>query len=86
MADAQKLMLEGYEGRRERARLHRAPNEGCFGLQIATRRVSEGIFAGRLAAASGLDFLGTALCASLAARYPLPRLHARALPASSVVS
>ena len=58
MADAQKLMLEGYEGRRERARLYRAPNEGCFGLQIATTTVSEGVFAGRLAAASGLDFLG----------------------------
>jgi hypothetical protein len=58
MATAQKLMLDSYEGRRERTRLHRASNEECFGLQIATSRVSEGIFAGKLAAECGLDFIG----------------------------
>lgn len=58
MATAQKLILDSYHGKRERARLHRAPNEKCFGLQIATTRVSEGVFAGKLAAQSGLDFIG----------------------------
>ena len=57
MAVAHKLLLDGYEGRRERSRLHRAPNEDCFGLQIATTRVSEGVFAGRLALESGCNFL-----------------------------
>jgi len=68
MANAHKLMLNGYEGRRERARLYRAPNEGCFGLQIGTNSISEGIFAGKLAAEIGLDFLGMpvdALCSPL---------------------
>ena len=51
-------MLDGYHGKRERARLYRAPNEKCFGLQIATTRVSEGVFAGKLAAECGLDFVG----------------------------
>ena len=82
MADAQKLMLEGYEGRRERARLYRAPNEGCFGLQIATTRVSEGVFAGRLAAASGLDFLGLYICCFSARASILPKMHVRVLSAA----
>jgi hypothetical protein len=58
MATARKLMIDGFEGRRERTRLQRAPNEDCFGLQIATKHVSEGVFAGKLAIESGIDFLG----------------------------
>ena len=73
MATAQKLMLDSYEGRRERTRLYRAPNEEYFGLQIAASRVSKGVFAGKLAAECGLDFIGSAL------KPPVPSIDRRLL-------
>lgn len=41
----------------ERARLRKAANEGCFGLQIATNNVSEGVAAARLAHEAGASFV-----------------------------
>jgi len=41
----------------ERARLRKAPTETCFGLQIATNNVSEGLAAARLAADAGAAFI-----------------------------
>lgn len=51
------LIKDNLVGRRERSRLYRAPNEKCFGLQIATNVISEGVFAGKLARESGIDFI-----------------------------
>jgi hypothetical protein len=37
----------------ERARLYKAPNERCFGVQIATNNIAEGVKAAKLARAAG---------------------------------
>lgn len=57
MAYARMLMKDNLVGRRERSRLYRAPNEQCFGLQIATNVISEGVFSGKLAREGGIDFI-----------------------------
>ncbi|GBF87930.1 tRNA-dihydrouridine synthase [Raphidocelis subcapitata] len=41
----------------ERARLVRAPNEACFGVQIATNQISEGVRAAQLAKEAGASFV-----------------------------
>jgi tRNA-dihydrouridine synthase 3 len=41
----------------ERALLRRAPNEALFGVQLATNQISEGVSAGRLAAAAGASWV-----------------------------
>ena len=41
----------------ERARLYKAEEEGCYGLQIATKTISEGLESARLAKESGARFL-----------------------------
>ena len=43
--------------RKESARLRRAPNEGFFGVQIATNNVEEGVDAAKLAAEAGAHFV-----------------------------
>lgn len=37
----------------ERARLYKAPNERCFGVQIATNNIAEGVKAAKLAQEAG---------------------------------
>lgn len=37
----------------ERARLYKAPNEPCFGVQIATNNIAEGVKAAMLAQEAG---------------------------------
>jgi hypothetical protein len=37
----------------ERARLYKAPNEPCFGVQIATNNIAEGVKAAKLAQEAG---------------------------------
>lgn len=37
----------------ERARLKMAPNEHCFGVQIATKTIAEGVAAAKLAQEAG---------------------------------
>eukprot|EP00884_Botryococcus_braunii_P011283 jgi/Botrbrau1/20155/Bobra.0173s0056.1 len=54
MAYARKL-AKGDRG--ERARLRKAQNESCFGVQIATNNVGEGLAAARLAAEAGASWL-----------------------------
>ncbi|KIZ02031.1 tRNA-dihydrouridine synthase 3 [Monoraphidium neglectum] len=41
----------------ERARLVKAPNESCFGVQIATNQISEGVAAAKLAKEAGASFV-----------------------------
>lgn len=41
----------------ERARLVKAPNEKCFGVQIATNQISEGAAAAALAKEAGASFV-----------------------------
>mmetsp|Transcript_20251 Transcript_20251/g.42432 ORF Transcript_20251/g.42432 Transcript_20251/m.42432 type:complete len:448 (-) Transcript_20251:24-1367(-) len=41
----------------EKARLRRAPNEGTFGVQIATNNVEEGVAAMKIAKEEGADFV-----------------------------
>jgi len=41
----------------ERARLLKAPNEGCFGVQIATNQISEGVRAAQMAKDAGASFI-----------------------------
>ncbi|KAI8466352.1 MAG: dihydrouridine synthase-domain-containing protein [Monoraphidium minutum] len=41
----------------ERARLVKAPNEACFGVQIATNQISEGVAAAKLAKEAGASFV-----------------------------
>ncbi|KAL4424986.1 hypothetical protein ABPG77_002871 [Micractinium sp. CCAP 211/92] len=43
--------------RKERAILRRAENEQCYGVQIATNVIDEGVRAGEMAAEAGADFL-----------------------------
>lgn len=40
----------------ERARLYRAANEPCFGVQIATNNIAEGVKAAKLAQEAGRCF------------------------------
>lgn len=41
----------------ERARLKRAANEACFGFQIATNNIGEGVGAGKMAIEAGASWL-----------------------------
>lgn len=41
----------------ERARLYKAPNETCFGVQVATNNIAEGLKAAQLAAEAGAAWL-----------------------------
>ncbi len=41
----------------ERARLYKAANEGCFGVQIATKIIAEGVAAAALAKEAGARWL-----------------------------
>jgi hypothetical protein len=41
----------------ERARLYKAPNEACFGVQVATNNIAEGLKAAQLAADAGAAWL-----------------------------
>jgi tRNA-dihydrouridine synthase len=50
-----RAMLKGE--RKELAILRRAPNEACFGVQIATNAIDEGVRAGLKAADAGADWL-----------------------------
>lgn len=54
MAFARQL-LKG--DRKEAAMLRRAPNEACYGVQIATNAIDEGLRAGRAVAETGADWL-----------------------------
>ncbi len=48
-------LLKGDPG--ERARLRRAPEESCFGFQIATNNIGEGVGAGKMALEAGASWL-----------------------------
>jgi hypothetical protein len=41
----------------ERARLYKATNEACFGVQIATNAIHEGVAAAKLAAEAGASWI-----------------------------
>mmetsp|Transcript_16089 Transcript_16089/g.40885 ORF Transcript_16089/g.40885 Transcript_16089/m.40885 type:complete len:451 (-) Transcript_16089:81-1433(-) len=41
----------------ERSRMYRAANEKCFGVQMATKTIDEGVRAAKLAADAGADFI-----------------------------
>ena len=41
----------------ERARLYKASNEACFGIQIATNAIHEGLAAAKLAAEAGASWI-----------------------------
>ena len=48
-------LLKGDPG--ERVRLRRAPEESCFGFQIATNNIGEGVGAGKMALEAGASWL-----------------------------